>query len=145
MATNSGPVSKGLAPHKEHQPTYGFKRHISLCQKTDAAYRDLPVDRLETIKAFPQAPWESRMHMVVEEDGDKVSHGRGGSTTAISNTIGSMEEYKAANTLTNEGNKDTLLWPLAGEFFKLKLEARAAAKESTQQGKTPGKKPTRAY
>ncbi|KDN67454.1 hypothetical protein CSUB01_12654, partial [Colletotrichum sublineola] len=51
----------------------GFKRHISPFQKMAAAYRNLPVDRLETIEAFPQTPWECRIHTVVEEDGDKAT------------------------------------------------------------------------
>ncbi|KZL63694.1 putative transposable element [Colletotrichum incanum] len=50
-----------------------FKRHISPFQKMAAAYRDLPVNRLETIEAFLQPPWESRIHTVVEEDGDRAS------------------------------------------------------------------------
>ncbi|KAL0929378.1 uncharacterized protein CTRU02_215544 [Colletotrichum truncatum] len=211
----------------------GFKRHISPFQKMAATYRNLPVDRLETIEAFPQAPWESQMLTVVEEDGDKatkaiqtgwavravtgssarngivgygtaillpLSHRRGGSTTTISNTTGSREEQnpytaeltaiaktletlskgiryraiyvfstnkaavlaagkprqqsgqqeirricKAVNTLINKGNKITLFWLPAGVDSDIKLEAKAAAKESTQQGKTPKKKPTRAY
>ncbi|KZL86238.1 hypothetical protein CI238_13470 [Colletotrichum incanum] len=210
-----------------------FKRHISPFQKMAAAYRDLPVDRHKTIGAFPQPPWESRVHTIVEEDGDRaskatqtgwavraatgssarngvvgygtavllpLSHRRGGSTTTGSTTVGPRTEQspytaelmaiaavleslskrvlylaiyvfstnkavvlaagrprqqsgqqeirrinEAAKTLTSKGNKVTLFWLPAEVESDLKLKAKAAAKESTQQGRTPRKKPTRAY
>jgi hypothetical protein len=210
-----------------------FKRHISPFQKMAAAYRDLLVDRLETIEAFPQPPWESRIHTVVEEDGDRaskatqtgwavraatgssarngivghgtavllpLSHRRGGSTTTGSTTVGPRTEqnpytaelmaiaevleslskrvrylaiyvfstnkaavlaagrprqqsgqqeirriYNAAKTLESEGNKVTIFWLPAEVESDLKWAAKTAAKESTQLGKTPGKKPARAY
>nr|XP_036584356.1 transposon I factor [Colletotrichum truncatum]KAF6793874.1 transposon I factor [Colletotrichum truncatum] len=52
---------------------WSFKRSISPFQKMATGYQDLPVDRLETIEAFPQAPWEDRIHTVVEEGGDRAS------------------------------------------------------------------------
>ncbi|KDN61464.1 hypothetical protein CSUB01_11710 [Colletotrichum sublineola] len=210
-----------------------FKRHISPFQKMAATYRDLPVDRLETIEAFPQPPWESRIHTIVEEDGDRpskaiqtgwavravtgssarngivgygtavlfpLSHRTGGSATTGSTTVGPRTEQnpytaelmaiaavlesllkrvrylaiyvfstnkaavlaagrprqqsgqeeirrinEAAKTLRSKGNKVTLFWLPAEVESDLKLKAKVAAKESTQQGRTPRKKPTRAY
>nr|XP_036584544.1 transposon I factor [Colletotrichum truncatum]KAF6794062.1 transposon I factor [Colletotrichum truncatum] len=210
-----------------------FKRHISPFQKMATAYQDLPVDRLETIEAFPQAPWEDRIRTVVEEDGDRaskaaqtgwavraaigssarngivgygtavllpLSHRRGGSMTTGSTTVGPRTKQnpytaelmaiaamlkslskriryraiyvfstnkaaviaaggprqqsgqqqirhinEAAKTLTSKGNKVTLFWLSAEVESDLKLQAKTAAKESTQQGRTPRKKPTRAY
>lgn len=44
--------------------TQSFKRHISPFQKMAAVYHDLPLDRLETIDAFPLSPWEERAHAI---------------------------------------------------------------------------------
>ncbi|GJC88098.1 hypothetical protein ColLi_10936 [Colletotrichum liriopes] len=38
-----------------------------------AAYRDLPLNRLESINAFSLPPWENRVQAVAEDDGDKAS------------------------------------------------------------------------
>ncbi|KZL85919.1 hypothetical protein CI238_13517, partial [Colletotrichum incanum] len=198
-----------------------------------AAYRDLPLDRLETINAFSLSPWENRVQTVVEDDGDKASaatktgwaakiatassarngvvgfgralhlprsHTGGGFTTTESCTVGLRTEqnpftaelqamataleslserirhlviylfasskaavlavsrprqqsgqqeirriYEAISVLQNRGNRVSLFWLPAGVKSKLVKEAKAAAKESTQQGKTPRKKPARAF
>ncbi|KZL63698.1 reverse transcriptase [Colletotrichum incanum] len=53
--------------------------------------------------------------------------------------------YEAINVLKNRGNRVSLFWLPAGVKSKVMKEAKAAAKESTRQGETARKRPTRAY
>ncbi|KXH64483.1 hypothetical protein CNYM01_14396, partial [Colletotrichum nymphaeae SA-01] len=50
-----------------------FRRFPSPFQLMAEAYRDLPLDKLETIEGYPITPWEARIDTVVDDDAVKAT------------------------------------------------------------------------
>ncbi|KAK0367645.1 hypothetical protein CLIM01_14998 [Colletotrichum limetticola] len=50
-----------------------FRRFPSPFQLMVEAYRDLPLDKLETIEGYPITPWEARIDTVVDDDAVKAT------------------------------------------------------------------------
>ena len=49
-----------------------FTRFVSPLQQLAADHRDIPVDRIETVRPFAIAPWEERVEAITEDD-EKVA------------------------------------------------------------------------
>ncbi|KAM5344536.1 hypothetical protein ACJ41O_013071 [Fusarium nematophilum] len=49
-----------------------FRRFMSPLQRIASAHQGISVDRMETIHPFALGPWEERIQLVIDDDGDKV-------------------------------------------------------------------------